>query len=139
MVRSSCSAAAARSRAPRRESTSTSEGARPPATQQLTATARDQFATNLATQPTFTWTVSGGGLFTAGTTAGGPYTVTAKSGSISGTASVTVSAVSSTVYQINCGRSSAASPFKADQYGGGTRRTVTNSITISPLAETHPQ
>jgi hypothetical protein len=37
----------------------------------------------LATQPAFTWTVSGGGamnasgVFTAGSTAGGPFTVTA--------------------------------------------------------------
>jgi PKD repeat protein len=66
------------------------------ATQQFTATAKDQFGTNLTTQPTFSWTVSGGGtisssgLFTAGTTAGGPYTVTAASGGKSGTASVTV-------------------------------------------------
>src|SRR5260370_36147573 len=49
-------------------------------------------------QPTFTWSVSGGGtidssgLFTAGATAGGPFTVTAASGSVSGTASVTVTA-----------------------------------------------
>jgi hypothetical protein len=48
------------------------------ATQAFTATGRDQFTTNLATQPSFTWTVSGGGtissagLFTAGSTAGAP-------------------------------------------------------------------
>jgi hypothetical protein len=66
------------------------------ATQQFTATARDQFTTNLTTQPSFTWTVSGGGtinasgVFTAGSTAGGPYTVTATSGAVNGTASVTV-------------------------------------------------
>jgi hypothetical protein len=66
------------------------------ATQQFTATARDQFTANLGTQPSFTWSVSGGGsintsgLFTAGSTAGGPYTVTAASGGKSGTASVTV-------------------------------------------------
>jgi uncharacterized repeat protein (TIGR02543 family) len=113
------------------------------ATQQFAATARDQFTTSLTTQPTFTWTVSGGGtissagLFTAGTTAGGPYTVTAKSGSVSGTASVTVGAA--VVYQVNCGSSSAASPFKADQYAsGGTQRTVTNSITISGITNPAP-
>jgi hypothetical protein len=67
------------------------------ATQQFTPAARDQFGTNLTTQPTFTWSVSGGGtisgagLFTAGTTAGGPYTVTAASGGKSATASITVS------------------------------------------------
>jgi hypothetical protein len=66
------------------------------ATQQFTATARDQFSTNLTTQPSFTWTVSGGGsinasgLFTAGSTAGGPHTVTATSAAVNGTASVTV-------------------------------------------------
>ena len=65
-------------------------------TQQFTATARDQFGNPMVPQPTFTWTVSGGGtisssgLFTAASTPGGPYTVTAASGSVSGTASVTV-------------------------------------------------
>jgi len=69
------------------------------ATQQFTATALDQFATSLTTQPTFTWSVSGGGtidasgLFMAGTIPGGPYTVTATSGSVSGTASVTVTKI----------------------------------------------
>jgi hypothetical protein len=68
------------------------------ATQQFTATANDQFGVALATQPTVTWTVSGGGsigttgLFTAGTTAGGPYTVTATTGSLNATSTVTVTA-----------------------------------------------
>src|SRR5207302_8938162 len=67
------------------------------ATQPFTATAADQFAIALTPQPSFTWTVSGGGaistagLFTA-TTAGGPFTVTASSGIVNGTASVTVTA-----------------------------------------------
>ena len=67
-------------------------------TQQFTATAKDQYGQPLSPQPTFTWTVSGGGsisssgLFTAGPTAGGPFTVTASSGGVSGTASVTVTA-----------------------------------------------
>jgi hypothetical protein len=115
------------------------------ASQQFTATARDQFGANLAPQPAFAWSVSGGGtigssgLFTAGTTAGGPYTVTATSGGASGTASVTVSATPTTVYQINCG-GSAASPYIADQYGsGGTKRTVTNTITISGITNPAPQ
>jgi hypothetical protein len=38
-------------------------------------------------------TISSGGLFTSGTTVGGPFTVTASSGAVSGTASVTVSAI----------------------------------------------
>ena len=115
------------------------------ATQQFTASARDQFATNLTTQPSFTWSVSGGGtisasgLFTAGTTAGGPFTVSAASGSVSGTASVTVSTTPTTVYRINCG-GSAVSPFTADQFSsGGTARTVTNTINLSGLANAAPQ
>jgi len=66
-------------------------------TQQYTATANDQNGKPLVTQPSFSWTVSGGGtinattgLFTAGATPGGPYTVTATANSKSGTASVTV-------------------------------------------------
>jgi transposase len=116
------------------------------ATQQFTAVARDQFANSLATQPTFTWSVSGGGsispsgLFTTGSTGGGPYTVTAQAGGLSGTASVTVAAQPTTVYQINTGSNSAASPFAADQYGGGgTLRTVTNTITISGITDPAPQ
>jgi hypothetical protein len=69
-------------------------------TQQFTATAKDQFGNLLSPQPSFSWMVSGGGtinstgLFTAGSAAGGPYTVTASSGGVSGTASVTVTAAS---------------------------------------------
>ncbi len=65
------------------------------ATQQFTAQGKDQFGNNFA--GTYTWTTTGGGsinssgLFTA-TTAGGPFTVKATSGSISGTATVTVGA-----------------------------------------------
>jgi hypothetical protein len=72
------------------------------ATQQFTATGFDQFGKPVSPQPTFTWSVSGGGsidpssgLFTAGSTAGGPFTVTAASGGVSGTASVTVTSVPS--------------------------------------------
>ena len=65
-------------------------------TQAFTASAHDQFNAAMSPQPTFTWTVSGGGsissagLFTAGATSGGPFTVTAASGGKSGTAQVTV-------------------------------------------------
>jgi len=115
------------------------------ATQLFTATARDQFTTNLTTQPTFSWNTSGGGaissggLFTAGTTAGGPYAITALNGALSGTGSITISAVPTTVYQINCGSSSAVSPFKADQYSsGGTLHTVTNTITLTGVTNPAP-
>ncbi len=70
-------------------------------TQQYEALVQDQFGGALATQPTFTWSlsattsgaISSTGLFTANTTAGGPYTVTATGGGKSGTAAVTVMAV----------------------------------------------
>jgi hypothetical protein len=115
------------------------------ATQQFSAAERDQFGANLASQPAFTWSVSGGGtisasgLFTAGTTAGGPYTVTAKSGAISGTGSVTVSLASMPVYRLNSG-GSAASPFTADQYyTGGTAASTTSAITTTGVTNPAPQ
>lgn len=72
-------------------------------TQQFTALARDQFGASLAAQPGFSWAVSGGGtisgtgLFTAGASAGGPFAVTASSGSVSGSASVTVTSAPAVV------------------------------------------
>jgi fibronectin-binding autotransporter adhesin len=63
--------------------------------QQFTATAFDQFGAALSSQPSLTWAASGGtiasGLFTAGATAGGPFTVMATKSGVSGTATVTVS------------------------------------------------
>lgn len=67
-------------------------------TRQFTASARDQFGTTLAVQPTIAWTVAGGGtvsatgLFTGGNTAGGPFTLTATSGARSATAAVSIAA-----------------------------------------------
>jgi hypothetical protein len=63
--------------------------------QAFTATGRDQFGAALATQPSFAWSVNGGGTmtgstFNAGGTPGGPFTVTAQSGSTTGTAQVAV-------------------------------------------------
>jgi hypothetical protein len=65
----------------------------PSTTQQFVATALDQYGLAMASQPTFTWAVSGGGtvsagLFSAGSSVGGPWFVTATSGSISGRAGV---------------------------------------------------
>ena len=73
------------------------------ATQPFTASVKDQFSVALAAQPTATWslsaTTSGAlsstGLFTANTTAGAPYTVTATSGGKTSTATVTVTAATS--------------------------------------------
>ncbi|HEY3323061.1 MAG TPA: PKD domain-containing protein [Planctomycetota bacterium] len=71
-------------------------------TQQFSATALDQFGQTLQPQPALTWSVNGGGsissggLFTAGLTAGGPFTVSASNGAVSGTASATVVSASGT-------------------------------------------
>jgi hypothetical protein len=115
-------------------------------TQAFTATALDQFGIALGSQPTITWSVSGGGtisasgLFTAGTAAGGPFMVSAATGSTSGTASVTVASTPTTVYRIDCGSTSGASPFTADQFSsGGTARTVTNAINTTGLTNAAPQ
>ena len=68
-------------------------------TQTFTASGSDQFTGALASLPTVTWSLSGtcagstvnaAGLFTAGTTPGGPCTVTAAAGGKSATATVTV-------------------------------------------------
>ncbi len=117
------------------------------AAQQFTATARDQFATNLPSQPTFTWTVSGGGtvsasgLFTAGTSAGGPYALQATSGGITGTATITVASAPTpvAVYRIDTGSSSAVSPFTADAYAtGGTTNATTNTISTTGVTNAAP-
>jgi beta-glucanase (GH16 family) len=77
------------------------------ATQQYSAVGIDQYGNNMSPQPTFTWSVSGGGtisssgLFTAGSSAGGPYTVTASSGGVSGTGSVTLTLAPAVLSKIN--------------------------------------
>jgi Bacterial Ig-like domain (group 2) len=70
------------------------------ATQQFTATGYDQFNNLISPPPSFGWSVSGGGtinsstgLFSAGATSGGPFTVTASSGGVNGTASITVTSL----------------------------------------------
>jgi hypothetical protein len=97
-------------------------------TQQFAATALDQNGNPMSSQPAFTWGVSGGGtisssgLFTA-TTVGGAFSVTASSGGINGTASVTVTAVPSDF-------SLSLSPSSRTVSRGGT---ATYTVTISPL------
>jgi Hypothetical glycosyl hydrolase family 15 len=68
------------------------------ATQQFSATALDQFSAPLATQPVLTWSIGAGGvgaisktdLYTAPTTGVGSATVRAGSGTINGSATVSV-------------------------------------------------
>jgi hypothetical protein len=100
------------------------------ATQQFTASARDQFATALTTQPSFSWTVGGGGtistagLFTAGTTAG-TYTVTAASGGKSGTAGITVTAASTTLLTNAGFETGATAPWRLT--GGSVAGTIVSA------------
>lgn len=97
-------------------------------TQQFSATGLDQFGNALNPQPAFTWSVSGGGtigasgLFTAGSIAGGPYTVTAASGSVSGSVSVTVTGVMADF-------SLSVSPASVSVRRGGT---ATYTVTLKP-------
>jgi hypothetical protein len=68
----------------------------PNTTRSFSATGYDQAGNPMVIPPTFTWSSTGGsinastGLFTGGAIEGGPYTVTATSGSIHGTASATI-------------------------------------------------
>ena len=98
------------------------------ATRQFSATGKDQFGQPMSPQPSFAWSVSGGGsvgssgLFTAGSTAGGPFTVTASSGSVSGTAAVTVTSTPANFSLL-------ASPTAQSVRRGGT---ATYTVTITP-------
>jgi len=115
--------------------------------QQFVASARDQFGSALATQPSFAWTVTGGGSisasgsFTAGGSAGGPFTVNASNGSVTGTASVSVTTsggAPSAVYQIDSG-GGAVSPFSADQFvAGGSSFSTTSVVSTSGVANAAP-
>jgi hypothetical protein len=65
------------------------------AAQTFTATAKDLFGNTLTTQPTITWTATGGtvtsgGLYTAGQTAGTAFSVSATAGGKTGKANVTI-------------------------------------------------
>ena len=98
----------------------------------FTATGKDQFGFALVTQPSFTWTVSGGGsvsgagVFTAGSTAGGPFTVTAASMSLTGTASVTVVSSPVTVGHWRLDEGSGTST--ADSSGNGRNGTLVDAL-----------
>lgn len=100
------------------------------AQQQFSAAAYDQFGKLLNSQPTFTWSVTGvgnninsSGLFTAGATAGGPFTVTAASGGVNGTASVTVTSSPQPDFSLS------VSPASQSVRRGNT---ATYTVTITP-------
>jgi len=99
------------------------------ASQAFAATSRDQFGVALTSQPAFAWDVSGGGtinaagLFTAGPTPGGPFTVTAASGGLNGTAGVTITAPASVAYVQGAGLTN-----------DGSATTVAQSFTAAATA-----
>jgi len=118
-------------------------------TQQFTATAKDQYGSPISSQPAFTWSVSGGGtidpasgLFTAGSSAGGPFTVTASGGGLNGTASVTVTAVpadfslSVNPTSQSIRRGSTATYTVTIAGSGGFSGSVTLSLTGQPSGST---
>jgi hypothetical protein len=84
----------------------------------FTGVVHDQFDMALVTQPILTWTVSDGGsidnsgVFTAGSTAGGPYVIRATTAELSKAAPVTIStdvaSASTGGDERNCGWGSSA-------------------------------
>jgi hypothetical protein len=74
--------------------------------QNFTASVLDQFGDALSVQPSITWSTSGGGsigvtgIFTPSST-GGPFTITATSGTLSGTAGVTITPATASVQLSN--------------------------------------
>lgn len=88
------------------EITPASVSVAPGQAQTFTAVAKDGSGNPVSPTPTLEWSVSGGGMisslgvFTAGPTAGGPFTVTAKAGAITATASVTIAAGMTTTVTI---------------------------------------
>jgi autotransporter-associated beta strand protein len=95
--------------------------------QQFSASARDQFGNALASQPAFTWSLTGGGSLTAGGLYTPPYasgsaTVMATSGAISGTATVTFTGQAQWV-------ANAAAPWTAN---GDWENTVSGSAIAAP-------
>lgn len=71
--------------------------------QAFAVTALDQFDAPLSPQPDFTWTAAGGGtvdvagVFTAGSTPGGPFAVTVTALGLSGSAEVTIASTPDTM------------------------------------------
>ncbi len=115
------------------------------ATQQFTATGYDQNNNPMSPQPSFTWAVNGGGtisstgLFTAGSSAGGPFTVTASSSGVNGTASVTVTAPATAGFTISASPSSRSiKRGQSTSYSISITRTggFTGSIALS--VSSHP-
>ncbi|MGA2583457.1 MAG: Ig-like domain-containing protein [Tepidisphaeraceae bacterium] len=109
--------------------------------QQLAATGLDQFGNPMATQPTFTWTASGGGTvssggdYTAASTAGNP-TIEAASGTVNASTqiSVTASPTITASPQVVSGTTTTLNAVGL----GGAGYTYTWSVTSKPSGATTP-
>ncbi len=120
------------------------------ATQQFSATAKDQFGAVLASQPSVTWSIASGtgtidaaGLYIAGNSAGSA-TVQATFGAITGTASVTINNPAPTVATAAAssanpvtGTTTSLSVLGADDRGESTL-TYSWSTTTKPSGATNP-
>jgi len=119
--------------------------AAPGGTAVFSATALDQYGTALASQPTFTWAVGGGGTFTGGTftagpAVGGPFTVTASSGGKQGNAQVLVASTPDVHVKVNCGSNTydVAGWERDDGYvSGGMDYTWPNPDAVSTAGVTN--
>ena len=114
---------------------------------QFGASGRDQDGQTLSPQPTFSWTASGGGTvdgsgrFTAGSTAGGPFTVTAWGGGVTGTAHVTVTSapdfsLSASPTSVSIGRGGSATYTVTIAQIGGFAGSVTLKASGAPAGST---
>ena len=97
------------------------------ATQQFTATANDQFGMPMANQPAFTWSIYSGvgtvdsfGLYAAPASGSGSATVRATSGSLYGSATVTVVALTPVGVFSNTMAIGSYSPTGSASYSAGT-------------------
>ena len=104
--------------------------------QQFTATALDQFGAAMAAQPTFTWSVASGvgtisssGLFSS-PSASGTATISAASGSVSGTTGITVLSQTPAI-------STAASATPSPVTGKTTNLSVTATDQLGPSTLTY--
>lgn len=109
--------------------------------QQLTASARDQFGSAMASQPSFAWstnrgTVTQSGLFSASNGASGTVTVSAAAGGITGTAQVRISGgptiVTPASYSLNAAGTAATLSVTATDIIGASNLIYTWSATTVP-------
>ena len=113
------------------------------ATQQFTASGKDQFGNAMSVTPT--WSVSGlgtissSGLYTAPSTGSGSATVTATSGSLSASAGVTVTATTTGNIAIDAGGGAAGSFLADADFSGGSPYSTGAAINTSGVTNPAPQ